>query len=37
VYRGSDAAKAHDAFTHTFAHEDVPDVFAHEPLTPVGV
>ncbi len=37
VYRGSDAAKAHDAFTHTFAYEHVPDVFAREPLTSVGV
>jgi hypothetical protein len=37
VYRGSDAVKAHDAFTHTFAYEDVPNVFAHESLTPVGV
>jgi hypothetical protein len=37
VYRGSDAVTAHDAFTHTFAYEDVPDVFAREQLTPVGV
>jgi len=37
VYRGSDTVKAHDAFTHTFACQDVPDVFAYEPLTPVGL
>lgn len=31
VYRGGDGAQALDAFLHTFARPDVPDVFQREP------
>ena len=37
VYFGNSFDRAKEAFVHTFASEDVPDVFARERLMPAGV